>query len=143
MARPTSLTPEVQEKIIAAIRGGNYRNVAAAAAGVHRNRFAEWERRGESGEEPYASFACALQKAEAEAEIALIAEVREGGEGWQSRAWVAERRWAPRWAARVRTQVAEQVEALTNKLRSDPELHGRVNGLLAEASPAAASDSPH
>lgn len=32
--RPTKLTPEVQEKMLVAIRGGNYREVASQWAGI-------------------------------------------------------------------------------------------------------------
>lgn len=145
--RPTSLTPEVQATIIAAIEAGNYRSTAAAAAGVHRNRMAEWEKRGESGEEPYASFACALQTAEAKAEIQLVAELRaaepgipavRGADLWQAKAWLLERRFASRWCARVKQQVAENVEALTSKLKADPELHRKVVDVLADQEPPAA-----
>lgn len=146
--RPTSLTPEVHKAIVDCIRAGNYRTVAAAAAGVHRNRLAEWEKRGESGEEPYAGFACALQKAEADAEIELLAELRAaqpgtsgpGGSGadiWQTKAWMLERRFASRWCARVRQQVAEHVDALTEKLKADPELHRRVLDVIADQEPSA------
>jgi hypothetical protein len=139
--RPTSLTPSVQEAICEAIRAGNYRTVAAAAAGVHRNRLAEWEKRGETGEEPYAGFACALQKAEADAEMSLLAEIRNaqpavvqshGADVWQSRAWMLERRFASRWCARVKQQVAEHVDALTDRLKADPELHKKVLHVLAD-----------
>lgn len=144
--RPTSLTPALQAVIVRHIEAGNYRATAAAAAGVHRNRMSEWEKRGEAGEEPYAGFACALQKAEAEAEIGLLAEIRaarpgatgiSGADVWQAKAWMLERRFAARWCARVRQQVAEHVDALTEKLKADPELHRRVVDVLADQEPAA------
>lgn len=133
--RPTSLTPEVSAVIVAALRKGNYRGTAAAAAGVHRNRMAEWEKRGETGEEPFASFMVAMITAEAEAEIELVAEIREARTGkdadaWTSRAWILERRFAQRWAGRVKQQAAEAVDALTEKLKADPELHKRVMHVL-------------
>lgn len=144
--RPTSLTPDVQAAIVEAIEAGNYRSTAAAAAGVHRNRMAEWEKRGEAGEEPYASFACALQTAEAKAEMSLVAELRHaepgiptvrGADLWQAKAWLLERRFASRWCARVKQQVAENVDALTSKLKADPELHKKVVDVIAGEEPAA------
>jgi hypothetical protein len=150
--RPTSLTPEVQAAIVAHILAGNYRAVSAAAAGVHRNSLINWEKRGEAGEEPYAGFLCALQKAEAECEIQLLAEVRaaqpavvgvSGADVWQVKAWMLERRFASRWCARVRQQVAEHVDALTEKLKADPELHRRVVDVLADQEPAATGTSAH
>jgi hypothetical protein len=150
--RPTSLTPEVQATIVEHVRAGNYRSVAAAAAGVHRNRLAEWEKRGESGEEPYAGFACALQKAEAEAEVELLAEIRAAQSGtpgvsaadlWTTKAWILERRFAARWCARVKQQVAEHVDTLTAKLKADPELHRKVADVLAREEPSEAADARH
>jgi hypothetical protein len=111
MGRHTSLTPEVHAKIISAVRSGNYKYVAAQAAGVHRDSIHAWEQRAEKGEEPYASFADELREAEAQAEVSTIARVLAGGEGWTSYAWLAERRWARRWAQRVRQQVTEELDA--------------------------------
>ncbi len=151
--RPTSLTPETQAAIVDALRAGNYRVTAAAAAGVHRNTLINWERRGEEGEEPFASFLCAMQKAEAEAEMELVAEIRNaqpavpevrGADLWQTRAWMLERRYASRWCARVKQQVAENVDALTSKLKADPELHRKVLDVLASEEPATpAAGSAH
>lgn len=153
MARPTSLTPTVQAAIVEAIEAGNYRSTAATAAGVHRNRMAEWEKRGETGEEPYASFAAALQQAEAKAEIKLLDEIRNakpavaginGADLWQAKAWIMERRFGPRWCARVKQQVAEHVDALTDKLKADPDLHRKVVDVLADQEhPAAGPGTAH
>ncbi len=150
--RPTSLTPAVQAAIVTAIEAGNYRATAAAAAGVHRNRMAEWEARGEKGEEPYAEFTCALQTAEAKAEMNLLAEIRgaqpgvtgsHGADLWQAKAWMLERRFAARWCARVKQQVTEHVDALTEKLKADPELHRKVVDVLADQESAASPTSKH
>lgn len=153
--RPTSLTPEVQTAIVESIRAGNYRSTAAAAAGVHRNRIAEWEGRGESEEEPYASFACALQKAESEAEADLLREIRyaqpsvtgEGGHGadlWQAKAWIMERRWPKRWAARVRQQVTEEIDAFTDRLqrRLDDATYRKVLDASREDASGEATGEP-
>lgn len=154
--RPTSLTPEVHDAIIDSIRKGNYRSTAAAAAGVHRNRMAEWEGRGEAGEEPYAEFACALQKAEAEAESSLLAEIRgaqpsvtgEGGHGadlWQAKAWMMERRWPKRWAQRVRQAVTEELDAFTDRLqrRLDDATYRKVLDASREDASGEAGESRH
>ncbi len=151
--RPTSLTPAIAKVVVEHILAGNYRAVAAQAAGVHRNTLLNWEKRGEAGEEPYAGFLCALQTAEAEAEIALLAEIRsakpgitgvQGADLWQAKAWMLERRFASRWCARVKQQVAEHVDALTEKLKADPELHRKVVDVLADQESAASgSSTPH
>lgn len=143
--RPTSLTPEVQAKIVETIRDGNYRHIAAQAAGVHRNSLIAWEKRGEAGEEPYASFLCELQKAEADAEITLLQTVKSGGDGWQSKAWMLERRFASRWCARVRQHVAEELGAFTDKLRKtlDEPTYRKVVDATREDAPAGDAGSAH
>jgi hypothetical protein len=146
--RPSLLTPELQAQIIAHVEAGNYRSTSAAAVGIHRNTLTNWEKWGEEGRAPYADFLCALRIAEAKAEIALLAEIRSaragvvgvsGADVWTNLAWIMERRYGGRWCARVKQQTAENVEALTSKLKADPELHKRVTDVLAGEEPPATS----
>jgi hypothetical protein len=144
--RPTSLTPEVQKRICQALRAGNYRETACAAGGIHKDSFYTWLKRGASGEEePYASFVVAVEKAEAAGEKKLLREIRSGVDNWQSRAWILERRWPGRWSGRVRVTVSDHVDALTAKLKADPELHRKVADVLAlDQDPAAnGAGAPH
>ena len=153
MGRPSLLTSEVQATIVEALKAGNYRSTAAAAAGIHRNTLINWERWGEEGREPYADFLTAMQKAEAEAEMALVSEIRHAEPGiptvkspdlWQAKAWILERRYGGKWCARVKQQVAENVEALTAKLKAKPELHQQVVDVLStDEEPATAGASPN
>lgn len=140
MGRPTLLTPEVQARIVEALRKGNYRSTAAAAAGIHRNTLVNWEKWADEGKAPYVDFLTAMQQAEAEAEMEGLARIRDakagtpgvsGADPWQKDAWFMERRYASRWCARVKQQVQENVEALTSKLKADPELHRKVVDVLA------------
>ncbi len=139
MGRPTSLTPEVQATIVEAISEGLYRETAAQLAGVHRNTLLNWQARGESGEAPYEEFLCAIKKAEAEAERATITRVRGGGEGWQSSAWLAERRWPSRWSGRVRLTVNEELSAVLDKIRAklDDDTFAKVIDATREDAPGA------
>ena len=152
--RPTSLTPEVQEAIVSALEAGNYRSTACAAAGVHRHSLQNWEKWGEEGREPYAGFLAAMKTAEAKAEMSLLAEIQSarpgvpgvsGADIWTTKAWILERRFASRWCARVKQQVAENVDALTSKLKADPELHRKVIDVIAsdEGSSEAAAGPAH
>ncbi len=117
MAAKTSLTPQVQKTIVEAIGRAMYREVACQLAGITRQTLWNWEQRGEAGEEPYASFLAELRKSEAEAEDFLVAQIREGASNWQSKAWIAERRWPKRWAQRVRQNVTEELDAFTDRLQ--------------------------
>jgi hypothetical protein len=108
--RRTSLTPTVAATIIDCVRAGNYANVAAAAAGIHRATYFAWMNRGESASDAlsggdtvddveliYAEFHDRVRQAEAEAEMTAVASVREAKGGWQAHMTYLERRFPVRW----------------------------------------------
>jgi len=151
--RPTSLTAEVQKVILDALRAGNYRSTAAALAGVHRNTIANWFKWAAEGREPYASFMADVEKAEAESEAKLVAEVRNaqaavvgvsGPDLWQARMTLLERRFPHRWSARVRTTVDEELSALMKRLeeRLDEDTYAKVVDASREDAPGEGADSP-
>lgn len=117
MGRPTKLNYKVQEKIVQAIKAGNYIETAAAYAGINKSTLYDWLRRGErekqrveknpryrirKSEKPYVEFSDAVEKALAEAEVRdvlLISKAAE--EQWQAAAWRLERKFPDRWGRRV------------------------------------------
>jgi transposase len=111
MGRPTKLTPEVQDKIVAALRAGNYQETAAMYAGVEARTFYRWMERGESDgteDEPYRQFRQAVEKAKADAEvrdIALIDKAAHDG-SWQAAAWKLERKFPHKWGRVNRTEIS-------------------------------------
>lgn len=154
--RPTSLTPEVEKRVLEAIKAGNYKATACKLAGIHRDTLNGWELRGKTGEEPYASFSDALQTAEAEAESGLLQQIMtaapavvgiSGPDMWQRLAWIMERRWPQRWSGRVRLQVSEELGAFTAKVRAalDDDTYRKVVDATREdaAGSAADGDSRH
>lgn len=102
--RPTALTPAVEERIILAVRRGNYIETAAAFAGISKDSLYEWLKRGaREPDSAYAAFSDALEKALAEAEMSDLARIEKAAvEGtWQAAAWRLERRNPKRWALRT------------------------------------------
>jgi hypothetical protein len=94
MGRPTKLSAKRTEAIVAAVRDGAPRQVAAAAGGVARRTLQTWITRGESADSPpaYRGFAEALRGAEAEAELAALRNIAAAGrEDWRASAWYLER----------------------------------------------------
>ena len=151
MARPTSLTPAVQETILDAIRSGNYKRTAAQKAGICEKTLYNWEERGEKGEEPFAGFLQAVKKAESEGEATLLGEIRsaqagipgvQGADVWQAKAWILERRFPKRWAARVRQAVTEELDAFTDRLqrRLDDVTYRKVLDASREDAPGEGAD---
>ena len=106
--RPTKLTPQVQARIVQAIVGGNDITVAAAYAGIGKTTFYEWLERGRKAKTgPFADFADAIQKAQADAEtrnVALIAKAAQEGT-WTAAAWWLERKYPERWGRKERHEV--------------------------------------
>lgn len=73
MARP-KLEPAVTQRIVDLVRAGNYLEVAATAAGIHRSTLHRWLKLGR--EQPrgrYRRFLDAVEKALADAEARDVA----------------------------------------------------------------------
>jgi hypothetical protein len=100
--RPTSLTPSVARAIVESLRAGVYVQTAATIAGVSKQSFYEWCKRGKAGEQPYADFLDACEKAIAHSESNAVKSIRAAGKkNWQALCWWLERRHRQRWARNV------------------------------------------
>lgn len=105
--RPTKFTPEVREKILAAIRAGNYAGVAADYAGVGETTFYRWLQKGrEAKSGKFREFWVAVKKAEREAEVRAVAQIQKHMDSnWQAAMTYLERKHPDRWGRRDRLQV--------------------------------------
>lgn len=93
------LNQQTADRILAVLRAGGYDETACAAAGVSRNQFYEWLRRGRAGDGIYEVFLADVERARAEGEsrnVMLIAQAAQAN--WQAAAWLLERRHPERWA---------------------------------------------
>lgn len=108
MGRPTKLTPQVQEKIVTAIKAGSYVETAAAYAGIVKSTFYEWLRKGAAEKEGiHRDFSAACEQALAHADvrdIGIIAKAASKGV-WQAAAWRLERKHPEQWGRRQVIQV--------------------------------------
>lgn len=169
MSRPPILLtePEVQERLVGAIRAGNYLETAAAYAGVHPASVRNWLRRGAAAqrardrgglvdveEAPYWEFFVAVTRAEAEAEVRDVTRIVKAGErDWRAVAWRLEHRNPDRWGRQAihvdhdlsDTAVTRGVD-LVRKLRADPEQRRALDciarGLEGDAGGDGGSDEP-
>lgn len=100
--RPTAFNPDRAERLVNAIRGGAYLKQAAEHAGISYNTMRRWliKAQGPDATEELIAFAKEVEKANADAEVAAVAKIRQiGNEGnWQALAWWLERRHPERWA---------------------------------------------
>lgn len=106
--RPTKLTPEVQERILMAIRGGNYLETAAAYAGIGISTFKRWMGRGEKAQKgQFRAFWEAVQKARSEAEVRNVTLIQTAAkDNWQAAAWWLERSFFDRWGRKVKQELS-------------------------------------
>jgi hypothetical protein len=77
MGRPSKLTPEVRDKIVTAIRAGNFISTAAAYAGVSESAVFAWLAEGRQEDAPAdkAEFLAAVTRARAATEVQLVGHV--------------------------------------------------------------------
>src|SRR5438874_2703659 len=73
------LTPEIEGQIVSFIRSGGYPWVAAEGAGIPRNVFAQWMRRGAKprSQPPHRRFYEQVMQARAQARLAAELETRK------------------------------------------------------------------
>lgn len=120
MAKPLSLTPEVEERILDALREGNYRTAACKAAGVEYGTFRHWIRLANQGQEPYSAFSARCKEAEGESEAALVSTIRRAAnQHWTAAAWLLERKYAPKWGKR---EMSWELAKREERERRDKEL---------------------
>ena len=108
MARPTKLTPETQDKIVSAISAGNYYEAACGYAGISYSVFRDWMIAGQEtkdgvrkktkGNKVFLEFLDAVEQAEAEAEVRVVAQWQKNiPNSWQAARDFLARRHPTRW----------------------------------------------
>jgi hypothetical protein len=97
--RTVGLTPRIQQIIRDAIAAGNYQKVAAQAAGISEDTLMKWRQRGRRGVEPYASLEKAIEVADQDCEMTLVAKVMGATDkDWRAAAMMLERKYPERWS---------------------------------------------
>ena len=135
MGRPSRLNAEMQEKIVSAIRAGNYAKVAAAYAGINVGTFYEWMQKGRTQKTgKYAEFHDAVKLAESQAEVRAVAMVQKSMDNnWATAMTYLERKHPDRWGRRDRLSVEiENKQSLSELLGlGDDEIETVVDAVVA------------
>ena len=98
--------------LLASIADGNYRETAIRQAGISKQTFYNWLKRADAGHEPELAFVDALEKAEAEAEAGLVANVRAASklpQFWAAGMTLLERKSPEKWGRRQDDSQAPKV----------------------------------
>ena len=140
--RPSKLRPEVEEKVVQALRLGNYRRQAATFAGIDDTTLRRWMKRGMIERDgPYADFRRAVLEAETMAQITAMGAVTKAirGGDWKAAAWMLERKAPEQYAPRSRLFDAYRVLEI---LEDEGLVVDRDRALtaLAEAEPSLSLD---
>jgi transposase len=134
MGRKSALTDELQEKILRYLKLGAYVETAAAAAGISRDCFYKWMRRGAKGEKPYKAFADAVEQALAESEVRDLGIILGAAQTqWQAAAWRLERRFPDKYGRHDRTTVDAKVKGKVDVEVTDERLFGKLASLIERA----------
>lgn len=111
MARKTKLTKDLQDRIVMAISAGNFAKVAAEMVGIGETTFYRWMEEGAepNGRKLYREFRESVKRAEAQAEVANVARIRQAADGgtWQAAAWYLERKHSERWGRK--DKIAQEI----------------------------------
>lgn len=115
MPTPRKLTPKVANQIVASIRKGRPKWVAAERVGVHRETLDLWIARGEAEnpppeDEPFVAFAERVRCAAARYVAFELDEIdKEKGEGkgdWKRRAWKLRQRFPREFVERKAVELS-------------------------------------
>ena len=120
MPHPNSYTEEVAAQIVGYITGGLYITAACELAGISRQTYYNWQRRGQKGEAPYDDFLKRVREAEAKAEARLSTHIEKmAADDWRAAAWKLERRFPDKYGVRSTTkvEVSRSIEKLLDAVQ--------------------------
>lgn len=132
--RPTKFSKATADRILLALRAGNYAETAAAFAGIDKTTFYDWLKKGAAQSKGQLSeFSHAVEKAMAEAEMRDLSNIgAAAGRGeWQASAWRLERKFPDRWGRRTKIEaevggkdgkpieIASWLDLVTSPLKED------------------------
>ena len=110
MGAKSKISQERIDVMVAHIQEGNYDSIAAGAAGITRQTFYRWIRKGKEDREGiYYDFYQAVEQAKAAGEVELLKTIKAASQRtWQAAAWMLERSRPDRWALQKSKQTAVQ-----------------------------------
>lgn len=116
MARPSKYTPETAKKITDALMDGNTRGTSALYAGVCQDTLNNWLNR-------YSDFRQAVEKAEAQAEVGHVLNIRQAAlaGNWTASAWWLERRRHQDWGRKDKVEIIQSVRELARAAGDDED----------------------
>jgi hypothetical protein len=119
MSRPLKLTEDVEAKVCAALRSGNFVKPACEFAGISERTYYAWRERGEADLEagldtPFVQFLQATTRASAEGELLAVQKLSQNVREGDQRAieFFLTHRHSERWSHRVQIEHGGQAGEL-------------------------------
>ncbi len=129
-----TLTPEIVKAITDDMALAMPFEHAVGRAGVNLATAYLWKRRGEAGEEPYATFAQAVTRARCQAVRVLTVRALTGGKGSSQATWFLERRYPKDYGSRQRLEITgNDGSPIEHEIRLDPVADPAARALLEAA----------
>ncbi len=111
--RPTKFTPELEERILNALRLGLFRDQACSINNINRDSFYEWMNR-------YPEFSDKVEKAESDCEAKHLANITRHSETDPKQSqWVLSKRFYKRWGEKM--DITSKDEAIQSPIIILPE----------------------
>ena len=136
MGRPSKISKEVVDRIINAVKAGNYIETAAAYAGISKPTLYAWMKKGnEQSKGIYRDFLNAIEKALAESEVRDVMIIGSAAkDNWQAAAWRLERKFPKRWGRHDRldlnhegkVNILHDVEAVEHTVRANRDVRNAL-----------------
>ncbi len=142
--KPTSLTPELIERVAGLVAGGVTIPVACAAVGIKKSLWGNWNRIAKEhdaegyvpgfgeGESPYAAWYDAIVEAKAAFEANEILKISGHAKEWKASAYLLERRLPQYWQERKKAEITVKTAEQSAKEMSTEELEQAVRLALEE-----------
>lgn len=127
--RPSKFNQTLAEGIIEDVSNLVPYAIAAEAHQIDRSTLRDWINKGfddiKAGKTKtaFAQFSNAIKKSQCKAIKALLDDIKKGEKGWQSRAWLLERRFPMEFAigAQELAELKQQIEEIKSLVKSyDP-----------------------
>ncbi len=116
------------DRLLQALRAGNYISTACQFAGIDESAYYRWMERGESESSgTHYDFRERVLEARSAAEVESLVQIRQAANSgtWQAAAWYLERSFPHRWGRFNRTELSGAVSVDVT------ELDNKITNLLA------------
>ncbi len=134
MSRPTKLCDAVQRTLTFALQEGASVEHACDYAGIHKDTFYTWLKRGEDGDPAFTDFTDAVTRARGQGIVADLCAISDAvrAHDWHAAAWRLQHRYPAEYGAKLKISGDDASPLRVLHDLPQAELEARIKALLAE-----------